>query len=281
MNKGEIVIYQSTEDNSFQMEVVIENETVWLNRNQLSMLFGRDIKTIGKHINNALAEELKNISVIAKFATTATDGKVYQVDYYSLDMIISVGYRVKSTRGVQFRIWANKVLKEYLLKGYAVSNRIEVLENKVYSLEQKSAEFDFHIKTSLAPHEGIFYDGQIFDAYKFVSDIVKTARKSIILIDNYLDESVLMLLAKRNNKVKATIYTEKLDKQLQCDIEKHNKQYPPVVVEVFKKSHDRFLIIDNHTVYHIGASLKDLGKRWFAFSKMEMSAEDILGKLES
>lgn len=165
------------------------------------------------------------------------------------------------------------------MRGYAINNRIERLENKVYSLEQKTAEFDFHINSSLPPKEGIFYDGQIFDAYLFVTDIVKMARKSIILIDNYVDESVLMLLAKRNNKVKAAIYTERLDKQLQCDIEKHNKQYPPVVVEVFKKSHDRFLIIDNHTVYHIGASLKDLGKRWFAFSKMELSTEDILNKL--
>lgn len=280
MNKGEIVIYQSTEDNSFQMEVVIENETVWLNRNQLSVLFGRDIKTIGKHINNALAEELKNISVIAKFATTATDGKVYQVDYYSLDMIISVGYRVKSTRGVQFRIWANKVLKEYLLKGYAVSNRIEVLENKVYSLEQKSAEFDFHIKTSLPPHEGIFYDGQIFDAYKFVSDIVKSAQKSIVLIDNYIDESVLHILSKRNTGVKTTIFTSKISKQLELDIVKFNAQYESIDVNIFHKAHDRFLIIDRKTVYHVGASLKDLGKRWFAFSKMELSAEDLLNKLE-
>ena len=270
---------------SQHIEVRIEDETVWLTQMQMVDLFASTKQNISLHINNIFKEgEVEEFSTVKEYLTVQQEGnrKIKRnVKIYNLDVIISVGYRVKSQRGTQFRIWANKVLKEYLLKGYAVSNRIEVLENKVYKLEQKSAEFDFHIKTSLPPHEGIFYDGQIFDAYKFVSDIVKTARKSIILIDNYLDESVLMLLAKRNNKVKATIYTEKLDKQLQCDIEKHNKQYPPVVVEVFKKSHDRFLIIDNHTVYHIGASLKDLGKRWFAFSKMEMSAEDILGKLES
>ena len=237
----------------------------------------------GTLVNNVFKEEeLTETSTVKEYLTVQQEGNRTirrNVKIYNLDVIISVGYRVKSQRGTQFRIWANNVLKEYLLKGYAINNRIERLENKVYSLEQKTAEFDFHIKSSLPPKEGIFYDGQIFDAYLFVTDIVKTARKSIILIDNYVDESVLMLLAKRNNKVKATIYTDRLDKQLQCDIEKHNKQYPPVVVEVFKKSHDRFLIIDQHTVYHIGASLKDLGKKWFAFSKMEMSAGDILSKL--
>jgi len=279
MEKGEIIIYQS-EALSQQIEVRMEDETVWLTQAQMQLLFDSSKQNISLHINNVFKEgELDKNSVVKYSLTTAADGKKYNTSLYNLDVIISVGYRVKSQRGTQFRIWANRVLKEYLLKGYAVSKRIDVLENKVYTLEQKSVEFEFHIKTSLPPHEGIFYDGQIFDAYKFVSDIVKSARKSIILIDNYVDESVLMLLAKRNNKVKATIYTERLDKQLQCDIEKHNKQYPPIVVEVFKKSHDRFLIIDQHTVYHIGASLKDLGKRWFAFSKMEMSALEILSKL--
>jgi hypothetical protein len=151
----------------------------------------------------------------------------------------------------------------------------------VYSLEQKSAEFDFHIKTSLPPHEGIFYDGQIFDAYKFVSDIVKSAQKSIVLIDNYIDESVLHILSKRNTGVKTTIFTSKISKQLELDIVKFNAQYESIDVNIFHKAHDRFLIIDRKTVYHVGASLKDLGKRWFAFSKMELRAEDILNKLES
>jgi hypothetical protein len=282
MNKGEIVIYQS-DVLSQQIEVRMEDETVWLTQSQMVELFASTKQNISLHINNVFKEdELAETSTVKEYLTVQQEGNRTirrNVKIYNLDVIISVGYRVKSQRGTQFRIWANNILKEYLMKGYAINNRIERLENKVYSLEQKTAEFDFQIKSSLPPKEGIFYDGQIFDAYIFVTDIVKTARKSIILIDNYVDESVLMLLAKRNNKVKATIYTDRLDKQLQCDIEKHNKQYPPVVVEIFKKSHDRFLIIDHHTVYHIGASLKDLGKRWFAFSKMELSTEDILSKL--
>jgi hypothetical protein len=278
IQNSNIVIYHA--DNSGQLiEVRLESEMVWLNRQQMAQLFGRDIKTIGKHINNALTEELAGFSTVANFAIVQQEGnrRVERlIDHYNLDVIISVGYRVKSKQGIQFRIWASQVLKNYLLNGFAFNNRIEHLERKVLNHDR---QIESLIMQALPPKEGIFYDGQIFDAYKFVSDIVKTARKSIILIDNYVDESVLMLLAKRNNKVKATIYTEKLDKQLQCDIEKHNKQYPPVVVEVFKKSHDRFLIIDQSMVYHIGASLKDLGKRWFAFSKMEMSAGEILKHL--
>ena len=280
MSHGEIVIYEAFENSSFQIEVRVESETVWLNRHQIALLFDRDIKTIGKHIANAITEELHSISVVANFATTAADGKTYQVDYYNLDMIISIGYRVKSQRGTQFRIWANQVLKNYLLKGYAVSNRIERLENKVYSLEQKTAEFDFHIKTSMPPHEGIFFDGQIFDAYKFVSDIVKSAQNSIVLIDNYVDESTLLLLSKREKGVSATIYTGSISKQLQHDIKVHNAQYEPIELKIFNKSHDRFLIIDHKTVYHIGASLKDLGKRWFAFSRIELDAREIIKKLE-
>ena len=280
MNQGEIIIYHTVDNANFQIDVRVENETVWLNRNQISQLFDRDVKTIGKHITNALKEELHSISVVANIATTASDGKSYQVKYYNLDMIISIGYRVKSQRGIQFRIWANKVLKEYLLKGYAISNRIERLENKVYSLEQKTAEFDFHIKTNLPPHEGIFYDGEIFDAYKFVADIIKTAKKSVILIDNYIDESVLTLLSKRSKNVAAKIYTASISKQLHLDLGKFNAQYPKIEIKTFFKSHDRFLIIDNKVVYHIGASLKDLGKKWFAFSKMELNAFEIITKLE-
>ncbi|HED06475.1 MAG TPA: DNA-binding protein, partial [Ignavibacteria bacterium] len=183
--KNEIIIYQ-TNELSDRLEVRIEEESVWLNRQQLSLLFGRDVKTIGKHIANVLKEELKGFSVVAKFATTASDGKVYQVEYYNLDMIISVGYRVKSKRGIQFRIWANKVLKDYLLKGYAVNQRMDRIENDVHYLKEKVNEFDLQIKTNLPTNEGIFYNGQIFDAYVFVSKLIKSANKSIILIDNSL-----------------------------------------------------------------------------------------------
>lgn len=276
MEKAEIVIYKDTQNSDFQIEVRVEDETVWLNRHQMAELFARDIKTIGKHINNALREELKSISVSAKFATTATDGKTYQVEYYNLDMILSVGYRVKSQRGVQFRRWANEILKDYLLRGHAINNRIERIEKKLHDHDQK---FDLIINTGLKPAQGIFFDGQIFDAWQFVSGLIKDAKKSIVLIDNYIDESVLMLLTKRQLKVDATIYTARINRDLNIDIEKHNKQYRPIQVRTFSQSHDRFLIIDKKDVYHIGASLKDLGRKWFAFSKINLNPADIIQRL--
>jgi hypothetical protein len=276
--KSEIIIYQ-TDEQSTRLEVRLEDETVWLNRNQISQLFDRDIKTIGKHIKNILREELKGLSVVANFATTATDGKTYQVEFYNLDVIISIGYRVKSQRGILFRIWANKVLKDYLLKGYAINQRFERIEDDVHYLKDKVKEFDFQIKTNLPPKEGIFFEGQVFDAYLFVSDLIKSATESVVLIDNYVDESVLSLLSKRNEGVSATIYTSKLTPQLEIDLKKHNDQYPAISVETFTKSHDRFLIIDRKTMYHIGASLKDLGKRWFAFSKIDLNPLELITRL--
>jgi len=268
---NEIILYQS--DNAVQLEVLLENETVWLTLNQMSDLFERDKSVISRHISNIFKEEeLNKNSVVAKNATTASDGKTYLVEYYNLDVIISVGYRVKSRRGTQFRIWANNVLKDYLLKGYAVNRRIENLERRVSATEDK---IDFFVKTALPPVQGIFYDGQIFDAYKFVADLVKSATKSIILIDNYLYESVLTLLSKRKENVKCQIFTNKISAQFKLDLEKFNAQYAPVEVKEFSKSHDRFLIIDND-IYHIGASLKDLGKKWFAFSKINLDAKILM-----
>jgi len=275
MEKAEIIIYKES-DSDFQIEVRLEDETVWLNRQQLSDLFNRDIKTIGKHINNALREELKSIPVVAKFATTASDGKTYQVEHYNLDMILSVGYRVKSQRGILFRRWANTVLKEYLLKGHVYDHRFEKIEKKLFEHDQK---FDLIINTGLKPNEGIFFDGQIFDAWHFVSGLIKEAKQSIVLIDNYVDESVLLLMAKRKAGVSASIFTGTITKQLEADIQKHNAQYPPIQVKSFTRSHDRFLIIDQKDVYHIGASLKDLGKRWFAFSKINLNPDDIINRL--
>jgi len=280
MKKAEIVIYKESDSPDFQIEVRVEDETVWLNRQQMSLLFNRDIKTIGKHILNALQEELRSISVVAKFATTATDGKIYQVEYYNLEMIISVGYRVKSDRGIQFRIWANKIIKEYLLRGYAVNQRFERIEGDLFYLKKKVDEFDFHINTNLPPKQGIFFDGQIFDAWQFVSQLIKQANQNIILIDNYLDETVLALLGKRKDGVSATVYTSKISRQFEADLQKHNLQYEPVIIKIFSKSHDRFLIIDEETIYHIGASLKDLGRKWFAFSKINLNPADLLKRLE-
>ena len=303
--QNEIVLYQPNEH--LQLQVRLEHDTVWLNRNQIAQLFGRDVKTIGKHITNALREELslpieivkgatiaKNATVqqyptVAKFATVQQEGPrsvVRQVEYYSLDVILSVGYRVKSGQGIAFRRWANTILKDYLLRGYAINQRLLAMEERIdcrlSAHEQQLAEhekkIDFFVRTSLPPVEGVFYDGQIFDAYVFVADLIKGAQQSVVLIDNYVDESVLTMLDKRLDGVSATIYTQTISKQLQLDINKHNAQYRPIRVEKCKSVHDRFLLIDN-TVYHIGASIKDLGKKLFAFSKMEITAKDILKQL--
>ena len=280
MEKGELLLYKA-HDGGIAIDVLVENDNVWLNRQQMSLLFDRDVKTIGKHINNALKEELAldpvvaksaTVQVVAKFATTAADGKVYQTEYYNMDVILSVGYRVKSNRGIQFRAWANTVLRQYMLRGYAVNQRIDRLERKVVEQDQK---FDLLIKTAIPPREGIFYDGQIFDAWVFVSDLIRSAKKSVTLLDNYVDESVFLLLAKRQQGVDATIFTKHISKELQLDITKHNAQYTPLEVHESALFHDRFLIVDS-TVYHLGASLKDLGKRLFAFSRMEIKPVELL-----
>ena len=278
-NNGEIILYQP--DSEVKLEVRIEDETVWLNRQQLSELFNRDVKTIGKHVNNALKEELAGMATVAKFATVQKEGDrtiTRQVEYYNLDMVLSVGYRVKSNRGIEFRRWANRVLKDYLLKGYSVNRRLTELEHTV---AEHSRKIDFFVRTSLPPVEGIFYDGQIFDAYKFATDLIRSAGKSLLLIDNYIDESVLLMLSKRRSGVCATVYTQKITAQLQLDIERHNRQYSPVEIRIYNKCHDRFLIIDNTEVYHIGASLKDLGKKMFAFSRLDIPADTITKMFES
>ena len=281
-DKGEIIVYQS--DTTLQLEVRMEDETVWLSLNQIAELFERDKSVISRHIKNVFEEkELSRDSVVAKIATTGSDNKIYQVDYYNLDVIISVGYRVKSQRGTQFRIWANRILKEYLLKGYSINQRMDRMEHTLIEQSQMLAEhdrkIDFFIKTSLPPVEGVFYEGQLFDAYKFASDLIRTATKSLILIDNYIDDTVLTLFTKRISGVSVTIYTAQISKQLSLDLQRHNSQYEPIDIRQFKQSHDRFLIIDEKELYHIGASLKDLGKKWFAFSKMQLDIKEVLKHL--
>lgn len=276
--EGEIILYQP--DGTLKLEVRLEDETVWLNRQQLAILFDRDVKTIGKHIGNALKEELANLETVAKFATVQKEGErnvIRQIEYYNLDMILSVGYRVKSQRGIEFRRWANQVLKEYLLKGYSINRRIEQLEKTVARHDER---IEFFVRTSLPPVEGIFFEGQIFDAYTFASDLVKSARQRIVLIDNYVDESTLMLLSKRKPEVEATIFTARISQILQLDIQRHNAEYPPVTVNEYRQSHDRFLIIDDD-VYHIGASLKDLGKKWFAFSRLHFNPQELLERINN
>lgn len=282
--ENEIILYQP--DSTLSLDVRVENETVWLNRNQIAILFDRDVKTIGKHINNALKEELDGLSVIAKFATTASDGKTYQVEYYNIEMITSIGYRVKSKRGVQFRVWANKILKDYLLRGYSVNQRLLYMESRIdrrllehdKRLDDLTDKVDFFIRTSLPPKEGVFFNGQIFDAHEFICSLIKRADNRIILIDNYVDESVLVQLDNRNAGVSALIYTGEISRTFRQSVNRHNRQYAPVEVKTADRIHDRFLIIDD-TLYHIGASIKDLGKKLFAFSKMETSPDVILDNI--
>lgn len=281
MLKGKIILYQPDNQNDFKMEVMVDDDTVWLTQAQMVELFSATKQNISLHINNVFKEEeLKEISTVKEYLTVQKEGTRTvrrKLHFYNLDVIISVGYRVKSKRGTQFRIWANSVLKEYLLKGYAINQRMDQIERKVNIHEQ---QIEMLVNTSLPPKEGIFYDGQIFDAWAFVSDIIKTAEKSIILIDNYIDETVLTLFLKRIKGVNAQIFTQKISKQLLLDIEKHNAQYDKIELFQFSKSHDRFLIIDQNDVYFIGASLKDLGKKWFAFSKISLNANDMIERLK-
>lgn len=274
--KNEIIIYESDELTE-RIEVRMADEAIWLNRNQIAMLFGRDIKTIGKHIKNALNEELKGISVVANFATTASDGKVYRMEHFNLEMVISIGYRVKSNRGTQFRIWANQVLKDYLINGYAVNNRMNRLEDNLDTLKNKVQQIDLQIQSKLIPTQGVFFEGQVFDAYELTSRIIRSAKKSIVLIDNYIDENTLTHLSKKEMNVGVSLLSKDKSAQLDLDLKKANAQYGNFTWQQFDKSHDRFLIIDQNEVYHLGASLKDLGKKWFAFSKLNvLSVESIL-----
>ncbi len=272
METGEIIIYQP--DNTARIDVRLENDTVWLTQAQISELFQRDRTVITRHINNIFNEHELDQKSNVHFLHIANSDK--PVKMYSLDIIISIGYRIKSQRGTEFRIWANRVLKDYMLRRYTINNRIENLEKTV---AEHSDKIDFFIRTALPPIEGIFYDGQIFDAYAFISDLIRTARQSIVLIDNYIDDSVLTQLSKRNEKVTAKIYTARISKELRLDINRHNSQYPPIDIIIHNNAiHDRFLIIDDD-VYHIGASIKDIGKKLFAFSRMKsLTMDDLLNK---
>ena len=263
MEHGEIILYQP--DNTIKLEVRIENETVWLTQAQIVNLFQSSKANISEHIRNIYdSDELSAESTVRKFRTVRMEGnrKVTRIlEYYNLDMIISV------------------VLKEYLLKGYAINQRVEQLENKANThdrqLEELTNKVDFFVRTSLPPIEGVFFNGQIFDAYVFSAQLIKSAKSSLVLIDNFVDESVLLLLSKRLPGVTSIIYTKQVTPQLELDLTKHNSQYPPIDIRTYQHAHDRFLIIDNLEVYHIGASLKDLGKKLFAFSKMEIPAKII------
>ena len=269
MEQGEIILYQP--DEAVKLEVRLEDETVWLTQEQIADLFGTKRPAITKHLNNIYKSgELDIDSTCSILEHMGNDGKQrYTTKYYNLDAILSIGYRVNSKNATLFRKWANSVLKDYLLKGYSINKRLSELERTV---AQHTEKIDFFVRTALPPVEGIFYNGQIFDAYKFATDLVKSARRSIVLIDNYVDETVLLMLSKRSVGVSATIYTQRITQQLQLDLDRHNSPYPPIDIRTYRDSHDRFLIVDETDVYHIGASLKDLGKKMFAFSKLDIPA---------
>jgi len=277
-SNGEIVLYQP--DETIRLEVRLDDDTVWLSQAQMAVLFQTTPQNVTIHIRNLYKEgELDKISTCKDYLQVQKEGDRIvrrKQKQYNLDVIISVGYRVKSIHGTRFRQWATTVLKDHLLKGYSINSRLENLEQRVSKTEEK---IDFFVRTSLPPQQGIFYDGQVFDAYQFACDLIRKAQKEIVLIDNYVDDTVLTILDKRSNGVSATIYTQHINQKLQLDLDKHNAQYEPIDIVHFNKTHDRFLLIDDE-VYHIGASIKDLGKKWFAFTRMrDIRAEELIDRI--
>ena len=275
MGKGEIILYQP--DDNIRLEVRMEEETVWLTQQQMAELFGCSVDNIGFHLKNIFEEgEVDKNTTSEEISVVRQEGRrqvTRKISHYNLDAILSVGYRISSRNATRFRQWANTVLKDYILRGYAINQRFERLEQRVSKTEEK---IDFFVRTALPPVQGVFFDGQIFDAYTFAADLIRTAQNRIVLIDNYVDDSVLKMFTKRKEGVSATIVTKRISDALAVDIERHNRQYLPVEVSTSDRFHDRFLILDD-TVYHLGASLKDLGKKLFAFSRIEVEAEWLLG----
>ncbi len=283
-NENQIIAYQPNE--TVRLDVRLENETVWLTQEQMALLFGRDQSVIARHVGNIFKEgELDRNSVYAKNAYTASDGKTYQVAFYNLDVVISVGYRVKSVQGTRFRQWATCVLKEYLIRGYTVNTRLNQLEDRVdRRLAQHDERIaaledrvDFFVQTQTPPLRGVFYDEQLWDARALVLKLVARAKRSLILIDNWANTEVLDLFTKKRKGVRLTIFTsEHYDskhvphhKISPADVKTFNAQYPKLAVRYNESFHDRFLIIDDKELYLIGASLKDLGRKCFAFTKLD------------
>jgi len=286
--KDEIILYRPDElAEHIEVRIDEKTETIWLTQKQIAELFGTQRPAITKHLRNIFKSRELDESVVSSILEHTTphgaiEGKTQNVEvkYYNIDAVLSVGYRVNSIRATQFRIWANRVLKDYLLKGYAFNNRMNRIEDNVQALTKKVNQIDLQISTHLIPNQGVFFDGQVFDAYKLASKIIRSARKNIVLIDNYIDESTLTHLSKKARAAKVLLLTKTISKQLILDVKKANAQYGHFEIKPFTRSHDRFLIVDGQEVYHLGASLKDLGRKWFAFSKMDKrSVETILSEL--
>ena len=275
----EVIVYQSA-DNAVRLDVRVSGETVWLTQQQMADLFGTQRQAITKHIKNIFeSAELQPVATSSILEQVQKEGNrvvTRQIAIYNLDVIISVGYRVNTIRGIQFRQWATKVLNQYIRQGYAVSNRFERLEQRMTNVENQIESF---VHYALPPKEGIYADGQIFDAYEFVQKLIKSAKKSILLIDNYVDESVLTMLSEKERGVEVKVYTKEVTKALKLAGDKFNSQYGNLSLHQTNRVHDRFMIIDNQTIYLIGASLKDAGKRLFAFTKMSEEHIEELKKL--
>ena len=275
--KDELVLYRLDElAEHVEVRIDEKRETIWLTQQQIADLFGTKRPAITKHLSTIFySGELDEEVVCSILEHTTLHGALRQktqktrIKYYSLDAVLAVGYRVNSGRATQFRIWATRVLKDYLLKGYVINNRMNRMEDRIEAIGAQVNRLELQLNTHLIPTQGVFFEGEVFDAYVLISKIICSAKKSIVLIDNYVDESVLVHLSKRKDMVAVTLLTKTLSKQLQLDVQKANAQYPPIQVKLFTQSHDRFLILDQTEIYHLGASLKDLGKKWFAFSKLD------------
>ncbi|MCL2222583.1 MAG: virulence RhuM family protein [Oscillospiraceae bacterium] len=268
--KNEIVLYRPNEV-AEHIEVRLDADTVWLTQAQIAELFGTKRQAITRHLKNIfVSNELEENSVSSILELTAADGKKYDTKIYNLDAILSVGYRVNSANATLFRRWATDTLKEYLLKGYAINSRMNRIEDKFDALNDKVEEMGLQLKTQQLPTQGVYVDGQVFDAYEQISKIIRSAKQSIVLIDNYIDDSVLVQLSKKSSGVKVLLLTSNISSTLRLDVQKANAQYGGFTIKQYTKSHDRFIIVDGgREVYHVGASLKDLGKKLFAFTKMD------------
>ncbi|MFY9088533.1 virulence RhuM family protein [Arcobacter aquimarinus] len=286
-NISNIIVYN---DGELELKVSVKQESVWLTQKQIAELFEVSIPNINMHIKAIYKEEeLFENRTIQKYLIVQQEGKrkvKREVEHYNLDLVISVGYRINSKKATIFRQWATSILKNYIQNGYVINGekitneRFLSLENEVSNLKSKVENISNSLENnSLKSKQGIFYDGQIFDAYVFINDLLKLATNEIILIDNYIDETVFIIFSKYPN-IKIKIYTANISKQLKLDFQKYQTQYNNIEIIEFKNSHDRFLILDKKEIYHLGASLKDLGKKWFAFSKLEIQSFDILERVK-
>lgn len=270
-------------DGEIEVAISIKEDTIWLSQKQIAELFDKDVRTVNDHIKAIYKEaELLENSTIRKFRIVQKEGDrevARDISHYNLDMIISVGYRVNSKKATKFRQWATTILKEYITQGYAI-NTHKITEHRLTNLENDMQFVKSKIENDeLQINQGIFYNGQIYDAYAFVNDLLKSAKSEVTLCDNYIDDTIFTLCSKYP-KIKFTIYTHTINKSLKLDYEKYKKQYENIELKETKEFHDRFLIIDEKQVYHIGASLKDLAQKVFAFSKIDINALNIMEKLK-